>query len=695
MAIQIFRRFISMFLALLLSLTSWSSALSAAGVLDPTFGTGGIVTTDFGGSPDVGNAVAIQADGKIIVAGYGGPLRTPIGFALARYNSDGSLDSTFGTDGKVTTDFGTAYRGGLADVVVQPDGKIVVAGQNYNGSNHDFALVRFNSDGSLDTTFDTDGKVITDFGGDNLININTASAEEIEMLPSIGPFIAQRIVDYRNEHGLFATIEDILNVPGIGPGTFDRIRDLITIGTSDDFGYALVLQPDGRIVVGGRSLISSDFDFALARYNSDGSLDKTFDNDGRVTTDFGNSIDWGNDIELLPDGRIIVVGTREDGMKFDFALARYNSDGSLDKTFDRDGKVITDFKKGRDTGSAVMLQLDGRIVVAGGSHTTTSDFALARYNSNGSLDKTFDKDGRVITDFGNNDIGTDLAIQPDGKIVAGGQTGQSEAMSNIAFALARFNGNGSLDTTFDTDGLVTTSIGGIQDQASAVALQTDGKIVLAGSSLTSSGTDFALARYDAEASGVGTISVPGKANPWLAGMPDGTISLFGDSAPANSPTQVSGVSIAPGGSLSFSATGLISHAPPADPLIETSGPDGGMTILSHDFGPENGISDIHAPVNALLGVFLGPKQPDRFPGPDALDFSEAASRDYLSLSPQLQQVFFIGDGLTATGQVQQIIIPAGATRLFLGPMDASQYLNNEGSFSVQILILPSTARIVN
>ncbi len=689
MSTKIFRPLISLFLAMVISFAGWSSALGAAGALDPTFGTGGIVTTDFGGSPDFGNAVAIQPDGKIIVAGYGGTLRSPIGFALARYNSDGSPDATFGTNGQVTTDFGTSYRSGLADVAVQPDGKIIVAGQNYNGSNHDFAVVRYNSDGSLDTTFDVDGKVITDFGGDNLININTASAEEIETLPGIGPFIARRIVDYRNERGLFATIEDILNVPGIGPGTFERIRDLITVGTSDDFGYALTLQPDGRIIVGGRSLISSDFDFALARYNSDGSLDKTFDRDGKVTTDFGKSTDWGNDIELLPEGGIIAVGSRDDGVRFDVALARYNNDGSLDKTFDRDGKVITDFNKGRDSGNAVVLQLDGKIVIVGSSHSTTSDFALARYNSNGSLDKTFDKDGRVITDFGPNDFGTDMAIQPDGKIVAGGQTGQSEAMNNIAFAVVRYNSNGSLDTTFDIDGLVTTSIGGTQDQASAVALQSDGKIVLAGSALTSAGTDFALARYDAEASEVATISVPATANPWLAGMPDGTISLFGDSAPSNSPTQIPGLAVTPGASLYFSATGLISHAPPGEPLIETSGPDGGTNILSHDFGPENGISDIHAPVNALLGVFLGPKQPDGSPAPDALDFGATGSRDYLSLSPQLQQVFFIGDGLTSTGETQQIIVPAGATRLFVGPMDASQYLNNEGSFSVEISVLPA------
>ena len=116
----------------------------------------------------------------------------------------------------------------------------------------------------------------------------------------------------------------------------------------------------------------------------------------------------------------------------------------------------------------------------------------------------------------------------------------------------------------------------------------------------------------------------------------------------------------------------------------TSGPDGGTMILFHDFGPENGISDVSAPVNALMGVFLTSAQPNSLPPPSALDFITVTSRDYRSLSPQLRQVFVIGDGLTSGGQPQEVVIPAGATRLFLGPMDASQYINNQGSFTVDV-----------
>jgi hypothetical protein len=177
------------------------------------------------------------------------------------------------------------------------------------------------------------------------------------------------------------------------------------------------------------------------------------------------------------------------------------------------------------------------------------------------------------------------------------------------------------------------------------------------------------------------VTVPATANLWLAGMPDGTPSLFGDTAPATSPLPVS---VEDARSLFLAVTGLVSHGPADDPFIQTTGADGGTAILSHDFGSENGIADVGAPVNALMGVFLGPDRPYALPPPGALDFTTVASRDQLSLRPLLRQVFFIGDGLTSAGQAQEVVVPAGATRLFLGPMDASQYVNNEGSFAVEI-----------
>ncbi|MFG2985674.1 calcium-binding protein [Streptomyces sp. NPDC048258] len=384
-------------------------ALAAPGDLDPTFGTGGTVTTDFEGGNDVARGVAVQADGKIVAAGAGGAGD----FTLARYNTDGSLDTTFDTDGKVTTDFagGNDRANG---VVVQADGKIVAAG----GAGFDFGLARYNTDGSLDTTFGTGGKVIT---------------------------------------GFFA----------------------------GDEAFGVALQADGKIVAAGGTDTgsSTNTDFALARYNTDGSLDTTFDTDGKVTTDFALGFDQAHGVKVQADGKIVAAGEGESAGNVDFALARYNTNGSLDTTFDTDGKVTTDFG-GTERAFGVALQADGKIVAAGGS----TAFSLARYNTNGSLDTSFDTDGKVTTAFAGQANG--VALQADGKIVAAGGPGD--------FALARYNTNGSLDTSFGTGGTVTTNFGTF-DNARGVALQADGKIVAAGQA----GTDFGLARYE----GVGAAPV--------------------------------------------------------------------------------------------------------------------------------------------------------------------------------------------
>jgi len=423
------------------------SVLATPGDLDPAFGTGGLVTTQFGSGDSYGFAVALQADGKIVVAGraYNG---SDYDLALARYNSDGSLDTSFSGDGEVTTDFGSGDDWGHAVAIQPADGKIVVAGTaSYNGSNADFALARYNGDGSLDTSFSGDGKVTTDFGS------------------------------------------------GI------------------DCIYAVEIQPaDGKIVVVGDASNGSNFDFALARYNSDGSLDTSFSGDGKVTTDFGMGDDSGMAVAIQPaDSKIVVAGYayKFSGFhgNFDFALARYNGDGSLDTSFSGDGKVTTDFVNSVDEeGEAVVLQADGKIVVAGYSQDFSdspfdNDFTLARYNSDGSLDTSFSGDGKVTTDFnGDNDSAYAVALQADGKIVVAGQANNvSDFAYDIDFALALYNSDGSLDTSFSGDGKVTTDFGD-WDYGFAVALQPDdGKIIVAGYSGSpyANNGDFALARYEA------------------------------------------------------------------------------------------------------------------------------------------------------------------------------------------------------
>jgi len=419
--------------ALILAVVSAGSALAAPGDLDPTFDTDGKVTTDLGSSNEDARSMAIQSNGKIVTTGRSNNGSTGYNFALARHNADGSLDTSFDTDGKVTTAFSSndlAYS-----VAIQPDGKIVAAGSAWaDGSTEDFALARYNADGSLDTSFGSGGKVTTAFA------------------------------------------------------------------SSRDIAYSVAVQSDGKIVAAGQSINGLTYDFALARYNADGSLDTSFDTDGKVTTAFGSGDDAASSVDIQSDGRIVATGSSYNGSDFDFALARYNaSDGSLDTSFGSGGRVTTAIGASGDFGSSMAIQGD-KIVAAGASDngSTGRDFALVRYNtSDGSLDTSFDTDGKTTTDFasGSFDGANNVAIQSDGKIVAAGFS--DNGSTGRGFALARYNASdGSLDTSFGSGGKTTTDFSPSNDSANSVAIQSDGKIVAAGTS-NSSNSDFALARYKA------------------------------------------------------------------------------------------------------------------------------------------------------------------------------------------------------
>jgi uncharacterized delta-60 repeat protein len=386
------------------------------GNLDPTFGTGGRVTTDVGPGSDYGRAVALQADGKIVVAGYGYN-GSNYDFAVVRYNTDGSLDTSFDGDGKVLTAIGSSNEYARA-VTVQSDGKIVVAGYSRVGTNDDFAVVRYNPDGSLDTSFDGTGMVTT------------------------------------------------------------------PIGSGDDWGRSVTVQPDGKIVVAGRSVAGSAYSFSVVRYNPDGSLDSSFHGDGKVITAVGIWASQGYSVVIQSDGKIVVAGASNNGSNYDFAVVRYNADGSLDTSFDGDGRVTTTIGAVDDYGYSVVLQPDGKIVVAGSTWVGgyNDDFALVRYNTNGSLDTSFDGDGKVTTNFGSDDLGLSVALHASGKIVVAG-------LSGGAFGVAQYNVDGSLDTSFGGDGTVNT----VPGAGYGVAIQPDGRIVVAGDG--ESPNRFAAARY--------------------------------------------------------------------------------------------------------------------------------------------------------------------------------------------------------
>lgn len=181
------------------------------------------------------------------------------------------------------------------------------------------------------------------------------------------------------------------------------------------------------------------------------------------------------------------------------------------------------------------------------------------------------------------------------------------------------------------------------------------------------------------------IVVPGTSDPWLAGMPDGTTASIVDVAPDQSPVLVLGIPISSGLAYSFTASGGVGN----QPSHTLFGPEGNAGhVLAHATGAENGIATLTAPINALIGVFLGPSQPNFGVAPAGLDFSSDSSRDYLKLYPLLQQPFFIGDGLTSQGVAQQVIAPNGATRLYLGTMDGYEWSNNVGAFTVTVAVVP-------
>ena len=271
--------------------------------------------------------------------------------------------------------------------MIQPDGKIVLAGGAGDGA--DFAVARFNTDGSFDTTFGTGGKVTTDFSGSTYVA-----------------------------------------------------------------GYGVARTPDGKIVVAGiKEFVGTgfDYDFAVARYNDDGSLDTSFGAGGKVTTDFAATDDIPYTVAVQSDGKIVVAGITDPGNAANFGLVRYNVDGSLDATFGTGGKVSTDFGANLEPGNGVTIQADGKIIVAGFTvvGSSNADFALARYNSDGSLDISFGTGGKVTTGFGSNsEVAISVVTQPDGKIVVTGSTASGVAGTGADFATVRYNSDGSLDTSF-------------------------------------------------------------------------------------------------------------------------------------------------------------------------------------------------------------------------------------------------------
>jgi uncharacterized delta-60 repeat protein len=415
-------RHILVFLGAVLCAGLCTSVLSAAGgALDPTFGSSGKVTTDFGGS-ETASSVALQRDGRIVVVGNRFDPGPADDFVVSRYTDRGALDSSFDGDGKLTTDFGGHFDGAF-DVAVQGDGKILAAGYGFAPTGpQDFALARYNPDGTLDQTFGAGGKVLTSFRSNSI-----------------------------------------------------------------DAAFSLVIQPDGKIVAGGRTRSTTTDDFGLARYLPNGALDPSFGAGGLVTTSLTTAHDDVLDLALQRDGKIVAAGASFDPVdraRTEIELARYNSDGQLDASFDTDGLVIAPFPP-YSTASDVAIQPDGKIVTAGA--------IVARFNPDGSVDRTFGDGGQAHVSATS---ATALSVQSDGKLlVVGTRTGPA----STDIGVGRLTVAGRPDANFGPGGTVTTDIrSGSEDYATAGVLGGGGKLVVAGATRSTPGSgpwDFAVARY--------------------------------------------------------------------------------------------------------------------------------------------------------------------------------------------------------
>jgi uncharacterized delta-60 repeat protein len=399
-------------LPLLLCLPLFS--IAQFGTLDGDFDADGLRSIDLGES-EYAYDVAIQSDGKIVICGST-TLNSGLDMVVARLNPDGSMDNSFGTNGVVVVNIDNNLDGAAA-LALQPDGKIVVAGH----SSFELAVVRLNSNGTLDNSFSFDGIAVFAIGNNS-----------------------------------------------------EELTDIVVLN-------------DGKILSAGLTWGGANYDIILLKLNPDGSIDNTFSFDGAVITNVSGN-DYVSSMVVDASGSITLAGSASSSP----LVVRYNSDGSLDNGFGTGGKRILDVGSGGGSLQSLTVTGSGKILACGNLGVNEdAEMLVVRLMPNGDFDNTFSFDGIAGTDFdGHQDRATDLVLQPDGRILAAGFAGIG---ANRALALLRLNDDGNFDNAFGTDGRVTTSVTSWA-QVNAIALQSDGKVVAAGSANDPS-NDILVARY--------------------------------------------------------------------------------------------------------------------------------------------------------------------------------------------------------
>lgn len=387
-----------------------------SGILDTSFNGNGIVTGNYTTGNNSADAMVLQPDGKIIVAGATG-VSSSIKIGVSRHNPDGSLDSTFGDNGKAI--FGSGWIKSFAkDLKLQEDGKIVMAGYRWNNSTGDFIMLRLNPNGSLDNTFGTNGIAIIDGG-------QTEVAESFD-IDNNGDFI---ISGYVEDHFAMAKVKSNGSVDiNFGNGGW------VVTPFADFASYShdtIVSSVDGRIILGGMILdgYQNKYEYALAVYHPDGTLDTTFGDQGKLHFHVGIDNDFGMRILELKNGQILIGGHSwyaTSPLRYEVAVARLNTNGSLDTTYGTNGIFKTRLvENGTSYLAGITLQEDGKLVLTSTANEgNTYNFGLARVTENGELDTTFGEGGKVFTHIPNSTYGEsyNIGIQPDGKIVVSGDT---------------------------------------------------------------------------------------------------------------------------------------------------------------------------------------------------------------------------------------------------------------------------------
>lgn len=431
------------------------TAVNDAPTFAPVAGSGKAVIA-VGNYGDTGQSIAVQPDGKITVAGYSEKSDYYPDFSLIRLNANGTLDTSFAasTGGKLLIPIGI-YHDRSHSVAVQADGKIVVAGEyTIDSYNTDFGVVRLNTDGTLDNSFAGNGKAV------------------------------------------------------------------VTLSSGYDYGNSVTIQPDGKIILAGNSLGTNNAqDFSLIRLNVDGTLDTSFDGDGKAIFAVSPYAESGSSVTVQADGKIILAGNCVNPVtsNTDFSLIRLNANGSLDTIFGdlvsgvHTGKAIIDVAGSTDYGRSLTVQTDGKLILAGNSYSAISksyDFSLVRLNADGSLDTSFGTGGKYLLSVGNDtDQVTSVVVQPDGKILFAGSStistpdprpGRPDIKTSLV-TLVRLNPEGELDNSFGASGIASMSAAKSFSHGYGLTLQPDGKIVV-GYGDISAGYNFGVMRLNADGS---------------------------------------------------------------------------------------------------------------------------------------------------------------------------------------------------